>query len=90
MPREACKHQLTILGLFADERNRHFAQIEITALVSLFVAGFEIEDGKSGGTYVPPLFNKNIRVGVSRSAYDMEVKLRKRNGYERVEWKFEM
>jgi cytochrome P450 len=70
---------------------RHFAQMEILALASLFVAGFEIEGADSPGKYeMPPFEDFKLGLGVIKPARDVSVKISRRAGYEDVEWAFEM
>ncbi|KAK5119922.1 hypothetical protein LTR85_007248 [Meristemomyces frigidus] len=71
---------------------RHFAQTEMQAFVSVFVAGFEIESA-DGGQYVPPpIEGKKMPVaqGLIQPGRDVEVNVRRRRGYEEIEWDFEM
>ena len=70
---------------------RHFAQTEIMALAALFVAGFEIRDGKTGGAFLPPP-REGLKVlqGVIKPKCDVEVSIRRREGFESVEWTFEV
>lgn len=72
-----------------DRKKRHFAQTEINALISLFVASFEIQDAKNG-IYTLPSFKITVNIGGAKPAYDVEVKMQRRKGYENVEWRFEM
>lgn len=76
------------------EENSHFAQTEINALVSLFIQGFEIENAGSeegSGVYTMPPFRKSgMHVGGLKPAQDVQVRLRRREGLDDVEWQFEM
>ena len=70
---------------------RHFAQTEILALASLFVAGFEMECVGSPGKYKAPAFEDyKMMMSTIKPGTDVEVDLRQRKGYEDVEWEFEM
>lgn len=69
---------------------RHFAQTEILGLASLFVAGFEIQ-GADGGPYKMPQYESfKLSLGVIKPATDVEVTISRREGFENVEWAFEM
>lgn len=69
---------------------RHFAQTEILGLVSLFVAGFEIQ-GLDGAKYqMPPEESFKLMLGVVKPGNDVDVVISRRKGYEAVEWAFEM
>lgn len=71
---------------------RWFAQTEMQSFIALFVTGFEIESA-DGGLYVPPKFKEEkmfIAQGVRKPERDVQVKVRRREGYEEVEWGFEM
>ena len=69
---------------------RHFAQTEILGLVSLFVAGFEIQ-GVGGDRYkMPPYEDFKLMLGVVKPGKDVDVLISRRKGYEEVEWAFEM
>lgn len=62
------------------------------SLVALLVAGFEI-DSAEGGQYVPPpptLPGEAVLMGPTKPKSDVEVHVRRRKGYESVEWNFEM
>ena len=70
---------------------RHFAQTEVLALASLFVAGFEVEGVDKGGKYQsPPQEDFKLSLGVTKPAKDVEVNISRRKGYENVDWAFEM
>jgi hypothetical protein len=60
------------------------------SFVALFVAGFEIKS-PDGGVYVPPPFaDAEIIQGVRRPKRDVEVLVKRREGFEEVEWGFEV
>ncbi|KAK5988827.1 Cytochrome P450 monooxygenase nodJ-like protein [Cladobotryum mycophilum] len=72
---------------------RHFAQTGIQALVALFIAGFEMESEPGTGRYVAPPFGNAkgyMFLSVIQPPRDVEVSLRRRDGYEDVKWEFEM
>jgi len=69
---------------------RQFAQTEIQSVVALFIAGFEI-DMPDGAPYKPPPSEGSKMIaGVSKPGMDVEVQVRRRAGYEDVEWVCEM
>ncbi|TKA81243.1 hypothetical protein B0A55_02371 [Friedmanniomyces simplex] len=69
---------------------RQFAQTEMQSVVALFVAGFEIET-PDGGQYKPPPFeSRKMIAGVHKPGRDVEVTVRRREGYADVEWLCEM
>ncbi|KAK5683125.1 hypothetical protein LTS10_004656 [Elasticomyces elasticus] len=69
---------------------RQFAQTEMQSVVALLVAGFEI-DMPDGGQYVPPPFRPiEVVAGMRQPARDVQVKVKRREGYENVEWVCEM
>ena len=69
---------------------RHFAQTEIMALTSLFVAGFEVEGVDGSGYKMPPCEDFKLMLGVIKPGRDVEVDINRRKGYEDVVWEFEM
>ena len=70
---------------------RFFAQTEVLALASLFVDGFEIQPAISGGRYkMPPQEDFKLMMGVVKPGKDVEVEIRRRKGFENIEWAFEM
>lgn len=70
---------------------RYFAQTEIMALASLFIAGFEIENVGGKGKYRMPSYEDfKLMMGVIKPGKDVDVKISRRKGYEDVEWEFEM
>ncbi|KYG49616.1 hypothetical protein M433DRAFT_149844 [Acidomyces richmondensis BFW] len=69
---------------------RHFAHTEMLSLTALFVAGFEIKN-EYGGEYVqPPLAEPQILQGVIKPKNDVQVNVKRREGYEHVHWMFEL
>jgi len=69
---------------------RHFAQTEILAFTALLVAGFELS-AADGGPYVPPPFEKgSMLTATLKPETDVQVQIRRREGYEGVEWEFEL
>lgn len=61
------------------------------ALASLFVAGFEIENAGGGNVYRPPPFeDARMLMGMVKPKHDVKVNLRRRIGYEDIEWDFEV
>jgi len=69
---------------------RHFAQTEMLSLTALFVAGFEIESA-DGGQYVPPpLADPQMLQGVIKPKKDAQVNVKRREGFEHVQWVFEL
>lgn len=66
----------------------------MNALVSLFIHGFEIEHATSeenSGIYTIPAFrNSGLHVGGLKPAKDVQVRLKRREGFENAEWQFEM
>lgn len=70
---------------------RYFAQTEILALASLFVVGFEIENVDGSGAYqMPPYEDFKLALGVIKPGKDVEVQIRRRAGFEDVEFEFSM
>ncbi|KAK5164500.1 uncharacterized protein LTR77_009706 [Saxophila tyrrhenica] len=70
---------------------RHFAQTEILGLAALFVAGFEIEGVRTPGRYqMPPTEALKSSLAVIKPGRDVDVKIRRRAGFEDVEWGFKM
>ena len=69
---------------------RHFAQTEILGLVSLFVAGFEIQGVGTSGYKMPPHEDYKLMLGVVKPGKDVDVVVSRRKDYEDVEWAFEM
>ena len=68
---------------------RYFAQTEILGLASLFIAGFEIETAGSNRYKMPPEESFKLSMGAVKPGKDVDVILRRRKGYEDVEWEFE-
>lgn len=69
---------------------RHFAQTEILAFTALLVAGFEIS-AADGGPYVPPEFEKgSMHTATLKPEGDVRVRIRRREGFDSVEWEFEL
>ena len=70
---------------------RHFAQTEILTLAAIFVAGFEIENVDGDGKYkMPAVETRWLALGVMKPKTDVEVNIRRRKGWEDVEFGFEM
>ncbi|QSZ36437.1 hypothetical protein DSL72_006316 [Monilinia vaccinii-corymbosi] len=64
---------------------RQFATTEILALVGAIVMGFDVE-----GATVPEEAIQKLGVAVKKPKNDVEVNIRKRNGWENVRWRFDV
>lgn len=64
------------------------------AFTALLIAGFDIEDaGSGGGAVAVPPFRKEkmfIAQGLRKPAVDPKVVIRRRRGFEDVNWKLEL
>ena len=69
---------------------RYFAQTEIMALTSLFVTGFEIESASGDEYQMPPYENFKLMMGVIKPGKDVDVRIRRRTGFEEVKFEFSM
>jgi cytochrome P450 len=71
---------------------RHFAQTEILAFAALFAAGFEIENADTPGEdYKMPTYEDfKLSLATVKPANDVDVTIRRRSGFEDVEWGLEM
>lgn len=57
----------------------------------MLMAGFEIQNvGGSGEYKMPPYEDYKLMMGVIKPGKDVDVQIRRRKGYEEVEWAFEM
>ncbi|MCJ1307076.1 hypothetical protein MMC25_000722 [Agyrium rufum] len=68
---------------------RHFVALEVTTLVAYLVLRFDMEPS-SGKWFVPAQRQESLATNVFPPAKDIKVKLSKRQGYEDVQWKFEV
>ncbi|RFU76094.1 cytochrome p450 [Trichoderma arundinaceum] len=70
---------------------RFFAQTGVQSAAALFITGFEIES--EPGKYVPPPF-RNAKgfmfLSVIKPERDVEVMLKRREGFENTEWEFNL
>ncbi|RAL60226.1 hypothetical protein DID88_000006 [Monilinia fructigena] len=64
---------------------RHFATTEILALVGAVIMGFDIEESS-----VPERAFQKLGTAVRKPKNDVEVNIRKRNGWEDVRWRFDV
>lgn len=68
---------------------RFFAQTEVLGLVSLFVAGFEVGGAREGERFVtPPEESWKMSFSATKPGRDVDVVVKRREGYEGVEWTF--
>ncbi|KAF2021402.1 cytochrome P450 [Aaosphaeria arxii CBS 175.79] len=71
---------------------RHFAQMEILALVSSFILGFDIEapKGQTGGIkWNPPSNKKEFTLTSHKPLKPVNVRFQRKKGFEDAVWKFE-
>lgn len=68
---------------------RHFAMMEILAFVAGVVVGFAVDSQNDDTFRVPDMAFQKLGTAVRKPVKDVEIKLRKREGWEDVRWRFD-
>ena len=69
---------------------RHFATMEITSVVAMLVARFDIEPVAIEGWKRPKSRTNFGATSVTPPVHDVKVRIRRREGYESSEWRLDM
>ncbi|KAK5016151.1 hypothetical protein LTR39_002231 [Cryomyces antarcticus] len=67
---------------------RHFAQVEILSFVALFVAGFDVTAVDGALVVAPEKEETRIPLGIQKPLTDIDVRVKRRQGFEEVVWRF--
>lgn len=69
---------------------RHFAQTEIVGFAAAVLLGFEITSLSGGTISLPQKNDSSIPLAVMKPTHDIQVKVRRRDGMEKVRWTFKL
>ncbi|KAL2074507.1 hypothetical protein VTL71DRAFT_8285 [Oculimacula yallundae] len=68
---------------------RHLAMMEILSLVAGIVVGFSVESQNGDSYQVPDMAFQKLGTAVRKPVKDVGVRLRRREGWENVRWRFD-
>ncbi|KAK0112977.1 Cholesterol 7-alpha-monooxygenase [Cadophora gregata] len=68
---------------------RHFAMMEILAFVAGIVVGFSVDSQTNDTFQVPDMAFQKLGTAVRKPVKDVDIRLRRRKGWEHVRWRFD-